>query len=92
MFFIFSNLKIPYFISNENSCLLVTLLGKLFARNTMSAEVPKFKQFVSEDDIASAKQKRQEEWEKVRQPHQPEGKRTKNRAAKKPQAFSGFIT
>ena len=38
------------------------------------AELPTFKKFVSEDDIAEAKKKRQEEWEKVRQPHQPEGK------------------
>lgn len=39
----------------------------------MSAELPNFKKFISEDDIAAAKQKRQEEWEKVRQPDQPEG-------------------
>lgn len=30
--------------------------------------------FVSEADIEAAKQKRQEEWEKVRQPGQPLGK------------------
>ena len=33
-----------------------------------------FKQFVSEKQIEEAKQKRQEEWEKVRRPDQPLGK------------------
>lgn len=32
--------------------------------------------FVTESEIAEARQKRQEEWEKVRQPDQPLGKRT----------------
>ena len=42
--------------------------------NSEDNTIPKFKSFVSETDIAAAKQKRQEEWEKVRQPDQPVGK------------------
>lgn len=38
----------------------------------MEAQLPNFKKFVSEDDIEAAKKKRQEEWEKVRRPDQPE--------------------
>ena len=34
-----------------------------------------FKQFVSEKQIEEVKQKRQEEWEKVRRPDQPLGKK-----------------
>jgi len=37
----------------------------------MAAELPTFKKFVSEDEIAEAKKKRQEEWEKVRTADQP---------------------
>lgn len=39
----------------------------------MEAQLPNFKKFVSEDDIEAAKKKRQEEWERVRRPDQPEG-------------------
>lgn len=39
----------------------------------MTTELPNFKKFVSEDEIAEAKKKRQEEWEKVRRPDEPEG-------------------
>ena len=35
------------------------------------------KKFVSEAEIEEKRKKRQEEWEKVRQPHQPEGKNTR---------------
>ncbi|XP_067930382.1 PSME3-interacting protein-like isoform X2 [Watersipora subatra] len=38
----------------------------------MESNLPTFKKFISEDDIAVAKQKRQEEWERVRRPDQPE--------------------
>jgi len=35
------------------------------------AALPQFKKFVSEAEVEERKRKRQEEWEKVRQPHQP---------------------
>ncbi len=39
---------------------------------TMS-DLPGFKKFVSEDELAEQKKKRQEEWEKVRKPDDPIG-------------------
>lgn len=35
--------------------------------------------FVTETEIVEARKKRQEEWEKVRQPDEPEGKQVDNR-------------
>jgi len=39
--------------------------------NTGKSVLPEFKKFVSEGEVEERKRKRQEEWEKVRQPHQP---------------------
>ena len=44
----------------------------------MSQDQPTFalnKKFVSQDEIEDQKRKRQEEWEKVRKPDQPLGKK-----------------
>lgn len=40
----------------------------------MASDLPSFKKFVSEDEIAETKRKRQEEWERVRKADEPEGK------------------
>jgi len=39
--------------------------------DTGKATLPEFKKFVSESEVEERKRQRQEEWEKVRQPHQP---------------------
>ncbi|KAF6033307.1 FAM192A [Bugula neritina] len=47
-------------------------MNRCLRSRVMEAQLPNFKKFVSEDDIEAAKKKRQEEWEKVRRPDQPE--------------------
>ena len=58
-------------------CFRLTFLDKmnLEAGNSKAAAValPQFKKFVSEGEVEDAKRKRQEEWDRVRKPHQPVG-------------------
>jgi len=47
--------------------------GESFA-SAATSTVPTFKKFVSEEEIEEKRRQRQEEWEKVRKPDQPQGK------------------
>jgi hypothetical protein len=70
------NLKCDFLASNCNCWLFTSdfVRYNCFRVNTaaMSESVP-LKKFVTETELDEKRKKRQEEWEKVRQPHQPIG-------------------